>query len=465
MHALQYLCLQQSLATPIVRFALLLTLTAAFDMLWSTRLNAEPPNVVIIISDDQAWSDYGFMGHDVIQTPNLDKLASESLLFTRGYVVAPLCRPSLASMVTGLYPHQHGVVANDVDPKNRASSDIALQQVFHRNNSLIRQLVDNGYVAFQSGKWWEGSWRDGGFTDGMTHGDPQRGGRHGDVGLKIGRTGVGPVTNFIDQSIADGKPFVVWYAPFLPHTPHNPPASLLAKYTTDDRPLNVARYYAMCDWFDQTCGELLQLIDDTGVRENTVVVYVCDNGWAPVPKEPTEASTSSLPKDWWPDFAPRSKGSPYENGIRTPIMISWPRGVKPAKSNDLASSIDLMPTILTACGIDRPAGLPGVNLLDTAERSKRKSVFGGVWSIHNANVGDPGSTLQYRYVVDDRWKLIDRHSGEDITSYKTVHKWDTEPVQLFDLNDDQSESRNLAAELPETVERLRSQLDEVIPTK
>ena len=76
---------------------------------------ADQPNVVVIISDDQAWTDYGFMGHPVIQTPHLDRLAEHSLVMDRGYVAAPLCRPSLASMLTGRYPFQHGITGNDVN--------------------------------------------------------------------------------------------------------------------------------------------------------------------------------------------------------------------------------------------------------------------------------------------------------------------------------------------------------------
>ena len=84
----------------------------------STRSSADeaPPNIVLIISDDQAWTDYGFMGHPVVQTPNLDRLAAESLTFTRGYVPSSLCRPSLVTMITGLYPHQHKIVGNDPAP-------------------------------------------------------------------------------------------------------------------------------------------------------------------------------------------------------------------------------------------------------------------------------------------------------------------------------------------------------------
>jgi len=73
-----------------------------------------PPNIVFILSDDQAWTDYGFMGHKEIETPHLDKLAAASLVFERGYVAAPFCRPSLASMATGLYPLEHDITGNDV---------------------------------------------------------------------------------------------------------------------------------------------------------------------------------------------------------------------------------------------------------------------------------------------------------------------------------------------------------------
>jgi len=102
---------------------------------------AEKPNIVFILGDDQAWGDYGFMGHADVQTPNLDKLASRSLVFERGYVASPLCRPSLASMITGLYPPQHGITGNDVDGLSaRATLDRPLREQFHRHLSFIRLL-------------------------------------------------------------------------------------------------------------------------------------------------------------------------------------------------------------------------------------------------------------------------------------------------------------------------------------
>ena len=104
-------------------FTLLACATLGSPLMGDTK-----PNIVFILSDDQAWTDYGFMGHPDIKTPHLDKLARASLVFERGYVASPLCRPSLASLVTGLYPFQHGITGNDVDGNNnRAELDAPMQ--------------------------------------------------------------------------------------------------------------------------------------------------------------------------------------------------------------------------------------------------------------------------------------------------------------------------------------------------
>ncbi len=411
---------------------------------------AERPNIVFILSDDQAWTDYGFMGHPDIQTPHLDALAKRSLLFKRGYVAAPLCRPSLASMATGLYPFQHGVTGNDVDGhNNRAALDVPLREAFHKHPSFIKTLVANGYLAHQSGKWWEGSWQDGGFTHGMTHGDPQRGGRHGDAGLKIGRQGMEPVTDFIDMAVEEDKPFLVWYAPFLPHTPHNPPERLLSKYTTPGRAADVAKYYAMCEWFDETCGQLLGYLDDKQIADNTIVLYICDNGWAA-----TSTNAADPNQKLWKGYAQRSKSSPYENGIRTPIMVSWPGHVKPQQADDLAHAIDLFPTIAAAAGVDAPGNLPGIDLLDAEARQTRKQVFGVCNSTHNITIGKPDDTLQYLWCVEDDWKLLVRYHGKDTTQYHNLHVWDKAPVRLYNLSEDPHELHDLAAKHPDVVTRL-----------
>jgi len=418
-------------------------------------VDATRPNIVLIISDDQAWTDYGFMGHPEIRTPHLDELAERSLLFERGYVAAPLCRPSLASMVTGLYPFQHGITGNDVDGyKNRAALDVPLREAFHKHPSFIKALASSGYLAHQSGKWWEGSWKDGGFTHGMTHGDPQRRGRHGDDGLKIGRNGMKPVTEFIDEATKANKPFLLWYAPFLPHTPHNPPARLLKKYTKPGRAKDVARYYAMCEWFDETCGELFDYLDKQNISDNTLVLYICDNGWA-APSTNADDPNQKL----WRGYAQRSKSSPYENGIRTPIMVSWPGHVKPGRVAEFAHAIDLFPTIAAAAGVEAPANLSGINLMDDAARQGRQRVFGVCHSTHNMTIGDPRDTLQYLWCVEGDWKLLVRYEGKDTTNYRNLHVWDKAPVRLFNVKDDPHEKRDLAGEHPEIVQQLKQAIE------
>lgn len=436
-----------------LRLLVLVCLVSAISR--SSLGQQQRPNIVLILSDDQAWGDYGFMGHDIIQTPQLDALAAQSLVFPRGYVTSPLCRPSLASMMTGLYPHDHGVTGNDVDGRNnRFQLDIPVQERFHQLPNLAKSLVANGYLAHQSGKWWEGSFADGGFTHGMTHGDPARGGRHGDEGLTIGRKGIQPIEQFVDLAMEQEKPFFIYYAPFLPHTPHNPPSRLLEKYTAPGREMDVAKYFAMCEWFDETCGELLNLIDNRGLRENTVILYICDNGWA-------AASTNAADPNQkhWGHFALRSKGSPNENGIRTPIMVRWPGKVKPGSSLDFASAIDLYPTACAAVGIDQPVGLPGINLMDQEASGARKAMFGVTHAIHNMVPGQPDATLQYLWVIEGDYKLIMRYAGENKTDYAKVHDWDTTPFQLHDLANDPHEKHNLASEHPEIVDRLRAKIE------
>ena len=162
------------------------------------------PNIVLILSDDQAWMDYSFMGHPAIQTPHLDRLAARSATFRRGYSPTPLCRPSLMTMITGLYPHQHGVTGNDPKPdKSLSNAEYAAQReqlisCVDQLPTIPKLLGEHGYLSMQSGKWWEGNYSRGGFTHGMTRGFPKPGGRHGDDGLQIGRKGMQPVFDFID---------------------------------------------------------------------------------------------------------------------------------------------------------------------------------------------------------------------------------------------------------------------------
>ncbi|MHC4167820.1 MAG: sulfatase family protein [Planctomycetota bacterium] len=421
---------------------------------------APAPNIVLIISDDQGWTDYGFMGHPDIRTPHIDKLSQEGIVFTRGYVPTALCRPSLMTLVTGHYAHRHGVTGNDPSPKYAdAKSSLyrerraALIARIDRFDTLPELLAERGYLSHQSGKWWEGNFKRGGFTHGMTRGFPQPAGRHGDDGLKIGRQGLEHIQKFVDMAVAEGKPFFLWYAPFLPHTPHTPPKRLLDKYQSQGRPTPIARYYAMCEWFDETCGALLDYLGNKGIRNETLIVYVTDNGWTQNPKGR--------------GYAPRSKQTPYEGGVRTPIIFSWPKVLKPARRDELVSSVDLVPTILAAAEARTPAGLPGLDLLPNlteAARIERSAIFGEGFAHDIADIEKPEASLLYRWCIEGPWKLILTYDGE-VNRYRTTHPRTERRPQLFNLLKDPHEKTNVAADHPEQVARLAAKIAAWYPLK
>jgi len=435
-----------------------------------------PPNIVYIISDDHAWTDYGFMGHRQIETPHLDKLAGRSAVFTRGYVPTALCRPALASFSCGMYAHQHKISGNDPAllpgnaPEARAKGKgkgrdaetpeyAALREKLIANldvqPAIARLLGAQGYLSHQSGKWWEGGHQRGGFTHGMTRGFPQPGGRHGDDRLKIGREGMEPVFEFIDHATAEKKPFFIWYAPFMPHTPHTPPDRLFQKYKAKGIESDfVAKYYAMVEWFDETCGQLMDRIEQKGLLDNTLFVYVGDNGWI-------QSENSG-------GYAPRSKQSANEGGTRQPIMFSWKGVIQPGmRGEQLCSSIDMMPTALAAAGAPIPEKLPGINLLPvlkTGAPTPRQECFGETFAHDVADIDKPEASLIYRWVVEGKWKLLLTYDGR-LGRYASSHPRTEKRPQLFDLLADPHEDKNLAKENPEVVARLAQRLQEWWPVR
>lgn len=417
-------------------------LAAVALALGAIAAGAEPrPNILMIVSDDHAWTDYSFMGHPHIRTPNIDRLAAEGLTFRRGYVPSSLCCPSLASMITGLYPHRHKVTSNDPPiPPGMAGKDFAASPAFAEGReamnrhmeavaTLPRVLKARGYLSLQTGKWWQGHYSRGGFTHGMT-----KGRRHGDEGLDIGRKTMQPIHDFVADARKQEKPFFVWYAPLMPHDPHTPPDRLMARTTNTTDSIHVARYRAMVEWFDETVGDLLGMLDREGLATNTIVLYLADNGWIQDPKSPR--------------FAPKSKQSPYDGGIRTPIVVRWPGHVRPRDAAETAMSIDLMPTVLAALGLPKDAALPGVNLLDEAALKARRAVFGECFTHNAVDLDRPAANLRWRWTIEGDWKLI-------------VPAPQHEPggVELYNLARDPHETGTLAAAEPDRVKAMRAALD------
>jgi uncharacterized sulfatase len=432
----------------------------------SAQTERARPNIVLIISDDQCYTDFGFMGNADVQTPHIDRLAEQSARYVNGYVPSSVCRPSLATLLTGLYPHQHGVHFNHPPPGFAAltrSSDIdkarfdelrrEATRFIRAVPTLPRLLAEHGYRCFQTGKYWEGHWRNAGFTEGMTLAEPSGGPcgdkalangdvvahGNGDHGLIIGRRTMQPIHDFIDD--CGGTPFFVWYAPFLPHVPHDAPEEFFARYRgRAEIPAHRIPYYASISQFDDTVGDLVDFVEQRGLAADTVFVFVVDNGWTPDPDRFITARN-----EW--DHTRRSKRSPFEDGLRTPILIRWDGRIRPQTLEGLVSSIDVLPTLLAAAVVDPgPVALPGLNLLPSAsgdaELSSGRAVFGEIYPGDATLLGNPAGDVAYRWVRQRNLKLIVPQSHNDVPAW---NRYLSKPA-LFDVASDPDESRDLSGD-------------------
>lgn len=418
--------------------ALLLFLSAAVTSAGAAEPDAASarPNVILILADDLGFTDYGFMGHGVVQTPHLDRMAAASLLYTRGYVM-PVCSPSLAALLTGRMPSVNGITGNDLsDGRSKPGQREALRERLLANSLMLpRAVTAAGYLTFQTGKLWNATYRQVGFTHGMT----DTAGRHGDRGLEIGRQGMQPIFDFIRTAQAAGKPFFLWHAPMLPHDPHNPPERLLSRYRGRGPTPAAERYYAMVEWFDETTGELDAFLESNGLRDNTIILYLADNGW--------DAARGYQ--------HPRAKLSPYEMGIRTPMFLRWPGRVAPARDDETpVHLLDVTKTLLDLTGATGPADLPGLNLTNRPALKARESVFVEAYTHDIADLADPSRSRIADVVIAGWWKLIEPGPVLPDRPFSGVPK----AAELYDLRQDPLEVRDVSREHPEEVARLRAML-------
>lgn len=442
---------------------LLATLAAA------TSARAEPPpNVVLILADDQSYQDFGFLGNELVNTPNIDRLAANSARYPNGYVPMSVCRPSLATLLTGLYPHQHGIHFNHPPPglrtmrsmtaeqyrQTRATTDYLIENV----PTLPRVLAEHGYACLQTGKHWEGSYRTAGFTHGMTLGRPaarlgpvtgtreQTNGEwvahgNGDAGLVIGRETMQPIFDFVDE-YAGEQPFFVWYAPFLPHTPFDAPRRFRDLYHDKGIPSHLLPYYTEIARFDETVGQLLDQLKDKQLLNSTLIVFVSDNGF-----RPHESGRETHNR--------RSKLSQFEDGLRTPVLLRWDGHIQPGTHTNLVHTIDIVPTVLSAVGLSDKVTprMQGVDLMTSATQKQslpNRPVFGAIYPNDAKQLGAPSQHVRGRWIRDDDFKLIVPGPAISPTS-----------LSLFDLKNDPSETTNLAdqPEYAATRKRLQQSLD------
>ena len=396
------------------------------------------PNIVLIVADDQGFDDFGFMGSEVIQTPNLDRLAQEGTVFTHGFVTASICDPSLRSLATGLHPYQWHLRKSAL---RKRGVDRRIDSEIVDFVTLPRLLTRSGYRGYQAGKFFGGSYELAGFTDGMN--DAESDLRFGGPGRKLlGRKTIAPVLEFLDEVERD--PFFLWFAPMLPHRPFDAGPELRALYEGQGLSRASERYYANITRFDALVGELIEALEARGLREETLIVFLVDNGW-------DQGPTDKIGKRWDSDGG-RGKRSMYELGFRTPIVFNWP-GRIPADvvRDELVSSVDLFPTLLDHAGVEAPGDRSGVNLRGVIEGSDswpRTYIAAHMRDIRSSGLRPEGAKDKAHepaaLVRTEDWHYID------------YEEWGV--GELFDVNRDPGQSRNVVADHPEVAARLREEI-------
>ncbi len=450
----------------ITAFILALT-TASHAELPETR-----PNVIVFVADDLGWADPGFRGGP-IETPSLDALAREGLEFERFYTT-PICSPTRAALHTGRDPMRLGIAYNTI-------------MAWHNNGVhpderfMPEAFRDAGYQTAMIGKWHLGHAQ-------QTYHPNERGYQHFYGHL---HTEVGYFPPFAAQGGKDfqengksieaegyesfilakeakrwieardrTKPFFL-YMPFIaPHTPLDAPGHLQAKYAEleDDRPPARSKftddsrrmsrmlmqpsarpmYAAVVDGMDQAIGQVLDTLTQEGIDENTIVLFMSDNGGAAY----ASGGANNAPFRG-------GKGETYEGGIRVVAMMRWPARIEPgAKAKDIISVMDVFPTLAGAAGIETGVErkLDGRNLwpaLDSGERFAldRKLFFAAEMTV-------PGTLMAT--VFDDEWKLVQRIVQTQLNTDVTN--------SLFRIADDPYERNNLAAAHPKLVADLGEEI-------
>ncbi|MGH1364162.1 MAG: sulfatase family protein [Calditrichia bacterium] len=424
----------------------------------------KPPNIILLIGDDHGYPYFGFMGSKDVYTPNMDLLASEGTVFTEAHVSQNHCRPSLQTLVTGLHPVAYQQQVQAEMEKARTSEDYVRldadgRKDWERNfdfhamkyfNTLPKRLAEKGYASFQGGKWWEYNYQNGHFTDGMTTGwtkEERKDGSKwfkrfmGGDGLALSRKTMQPVYDFIDEN-AD-KPFFIWYGPELPHVPHNAPYRYLKYYQNKNLSESAKQYYAMCTWFDDGVGSLMDYVHSKGLSGNTIFVYVNDNGWEQPPN--VDYTEDNLLKSNGGD---KGKLSMYDMSYRTPLVFYWPDKIAAGViRKDLVSTVDFMPTMLDYLGMDY-SDLPGHSLrpvIDKGERGKRDYLVGKANQFRSRDDMMGKKSLAY-YYRDADWHFM----------------WfiDEKRVELYDMLQDPNNNNNVAADYSELIENLKVKISD-----
>jgi arylsulfatase A-like enzyme len=423
-----------------IKFLILIAIIAGVIAPSAFSTEAKKPNVIIVITDDQGYGDLGFTGNTAIKTPTIDKLRSQGILLNN-FHVDPTCAPTRSALMTGRYSDRVGVWHTVQGRSMLRRREITMADIFSAS----------GYSTGLFGKWHLG--------DCYPYRPEDRGFQHC-VYHKAGGVGQAPDywgnDYFDDTYVINGKlqrfegyctdvwfsegmkfiksnkekPFLAYISLNAPHKPLNCPEEYVKPYENDPR-VSSPEFYGMITNIDDNLERLMKMLDEEGLADNTILVFMTDNGTA-----------SGVINGRGYDGGMRGmKNSEYEGGHRVPFIIRWPDGkIKAGKSVErLTAHIDILPTFIELCDLNAPK-------IDYDGSSIRELLYSESpnWSersliVESQRVVDP---IKWRKssVMNDRWRLV---NGKE----------------LFQLESDPKQTSDLSTEHPEILESLRSQYD------
>ena len=438
---------------------------------------AGPMNVVLVVADDMGWHDLGVYGNRFHETPNLDRMAAEGVRFTDGYAASPICSPSRAAIMTGRSPAALHITEHfrGRPPVERWQRVVPPEQAPHLplEATTVAELAGSeGYVTAHVGKWHLGY--DGQGSAPTDHG----------FDVNVGGSGRGlpptffypyldgnPTEDLLGQPIDPAREgeyltdrltaeavefleahadttFLLHLAYYTPHVPIEGPPDLVRKYqakaATGDYGFENPEYAAMIEAIDRNMGRLLAALDRLGLSDETLVVFLSDNGGLSVEEVPAFAAHTPA-TDNGPLRA--GKGYLYEGGTRVPFL-AWGPGVRSATSGVPVTNMDLLPTVADWIGAPTPPEVEGVslyNLLTTGAPPMRDEL---TWYFPHYS---PQGTRPARSIR--------------VGGLKLVHRLDQNETSLYDLAADPGETTDLAAERSDDVARLRARLDAALETQ
>ncbi|MAE76565.1 MAG: aryl-sulfate sulfohydrolase [Planctomycetes bacterium] len=422
-----------------------------------TVATKRPPNFVFVLADDLGCRDTSFTGSRYYETPHLDQLAKQGMVFTQAYANAPNCAPTRACLMSGQYGPRHGIytVGNAARGKRENRKLVPIENVTTLRDEILtlpELLSANSYKCGHFGKWHLGK-------------DPKAQGFHVNVGGNKrgapGRGGYyspyrnrdlpdGPKDEYLTDRLTDealkfiddnrGGPFFLYLSHYAVHTPIEPKPGKVGKYRgkKPDGGHKNPKYAAMIESLDESVGRVVQKLDRLQLADNTVLVFFSDNGGhgRVTSHEPLRGA----------------KGMLYEGGVRVPMIVRWPGHVQPGSTTaQPVIGIDFFPTFLEIGGIAKPEDklLDGVSLLPILKGGEvaRRDLF---WHFPAYLEGNrrrgTWRTTPVGVIRSDNWKLLEF--------------FEEGRLELYDLAKDPNETTNLAADRRPVTERLLARMKE-----